>query len=374
VTLQDSSPTPKTKTVTHPDPNIVLQNTWQAWDIALSDFSPVDPTKIKKITIGVGDKISHQGVGTVYVDDIRLYLPRCIPGTVPDPTSSNCLIEYYNLNILTNNWLISDYQVTPVSWDPNGDPNLVAYYRFDGNFDDSSGGHNGEPNGASIITNPARGQVANFDGVNDYVSLPIGSVINSLTSSTFATWVNFSNAGGAWQRIFDFGTGTTVYMFLSPRIDTAGVMRFAITTQGNTVQYLLNAPSTLARGWHHVAVVINGASKTMQMCLDGVVVASATTAVLPSDLGNTTQNWLGRSQYTADAYFNGYLDDFRIYNRALPQAQVAWLAGKTAQFTQPLYLLLTPQNSGINLYNDDRIDLRDYAVLAEKWLEVLLWP
>jgi hypothetical protein len=165
-------------------------------------------------------------------------------------------------------------------------------------------------------------------------------------------------------------------MFLSPRIVTNGVMRFAITTTGGggAEASQLNAPSTLARGWHHVAVVINGVSMTMQLYLDGVVVASATTAVLPRQLGTTTNNWLGRSQYTADAYFIGYLDDFRIYSRALPPEQVAWLAGKRASFTQPLYLLLTPKNPGINLYNDGRIDLRDYAVLAEKWLEVVLWP
>jgi hypothetical protein len=36
--------------------------------------------------------------------------------------------------------------------------------------------------------------------------------------------------------------------------------------------------------------------------------------------------------------------------------------------------LLTPQNPGINLYKDGTIDLRDYAVLADVWLEEVLWP
>jgi len=42
-----------------------------------------------------------------------------------------------------------------------------------------------------------------------------------------------------------------------------------------------------------------------------------------SDLGSTTNNWLGRSQYTSDAYFNGSMDDFRIYNKALTGTQIA---------------------------------------------------
>ena len=76
-----------------------------------------------------------------------------------------------------------------------------------------------------------------------------------------------------------------------------------------------------------MAVVIDGTTKTMQLYLDGQVVASGPTTILPKDLGNTTQNWLGRSQYTADSYYSGQLDDFRIYSRALSEAEVRYLAG-----------------------------------------------
>jgi hypothetical protein len=65
----------------------------------------------------------------------------------------------------------------------------------------------------------------------------------------------------------------------------------------------------------------------MQLCLDGAVVASGPTAVLPKDLGKTTQNWLGRSQWSSDALFVGILDDFRIYSRALTAGEVRYLGG-----------------------------------------------
>jgi hypothetical protein len=48
---------------------------------------------------------------------------------------------------------------------------------------------------------------------------------------------------------------------------------------------------------------------------------------LPSDLGETTENYLGRSQFAADAYYVGSLDEFRIYNRALSEGEVLYLAG-----------------------------------------------
>jgi len=75
------------------------------------------------------------------------------------------------------------------------------------------------------------GGALQFGGVDDYVQLPIGSMIHSLTNSTFATWVNWTGASD-WQRIFDFGSSTEVSMYLTPRNGNTGFLRFAITTAG----------------------------------------------------------------------------------------------------------------------------------------------
>jgi hypothetical protein len=178
-------------------------------------------------------------------------------------------------------------------------------------------------NGAAWAAGQINGAVQ-LDGTNDYVNLPIGSLLSTLTDSTFAVWVNYAQQGGAWQRIFDFGTGETVNMFLTPAIGggNTGQMRFAITIGGSGAESQLTAPSRLAAGWHHVAVVINATNMNMQLYLDGVMIVAAATQRLPSNLGTTTQNWLGRSEYAADAYFTGALDDFRIYDRALTQAEI----------------------------------------------------
>ena len=42
----------------------------------------------------------------------------------------------------------------------------------------------------------------------------------------------------------------------------------------------------------------------------------------PGNLGNTTNNFLGRSQFGADPYLNGVLDEFRIYNVALSANEI----------------------------------------------------
>jgi hypothetical protein len=119
-------------------------------------------------------------------------------------------------------------------------------------------------------------------------------------------------------------------MFLTPAIggSNTGQMRFAITISGNGAESQLTAPSRLATGWLHIAVAINATSMSMQLFLDGETIATAATRTLPSQLGNTTQNWLGRSQYGADAYYAGALDDFRIYDQALNQQQIQDLITK----------------------------------------------
>jgi len=115
-------------------------------------------------------------------------------------------------------------------------------------------------------------------------------------------------------------------MFFCPRTGTAGNMNFVV--RGSTgAEQIVDGPTPLSLGWHHVAVTIDTQATTTTIYVDGEPVASGGTAQLPRDMGVTTQNWIGRSQYSADAYFLGSIDDFRIYDRALSAAEVRYLAG-----------------------------------------------
>ena len=202
---------------------------------------------------------------------------------------------------------------------------------MDGDAKDASGkGQHGTLNNDPVFVDSKAGfdRALQFDGVNDYVDLPIGTLMSTLSSATFSTWVNFDRTGAqSWQRIFDFGSSTTNYLFLCPRTGTNGVMRFAIRMTTSTAESIINTPATLPTGWHHVAVVIDGTARTVQIRLDGESMASGATLVVPSDLGVTTQNWLGRSQYEADGYYLGMVDEFRIFNRVLSTAELRYLAG-----------------------------------------------
>jgi concanavalin A-like lectin/glucanase superfamily protein len=161
-------------------------------------------------------------------------------------------------------------------------------------------------------------------GNNEYVSAP-QDLVSGLTNFTISAWVKPSQ-NTAWSRVFDFGTGTNDYMFLTLSAN-GGPIRFAITSSGGGGEQQINGTGTLPLNtWSHVAVTLSGTTGTLYV--NGTPVGTNTNMTLnPAALGATTQDWIGRSQYPADPYFNGSIDDFQVYSRALTAAEVAALAG-----------------------------------------------
>ena len=208
---------------------------------------------------------------------------------------------------------------TPTNTPPPGS-GPVHQYTFDGNTNDTgSSPANGTGNGTTFVIGKV-GQAVDINGGTQYVSLPTG-IVSGMTNFTIATWVKLDTTA-TWRRIFDFGSSTSVNMFLVP---TAGsTIRYAITTGGNGAEQRINGTSALSTGvWHHVAVTLNGTTGTLYV--DGVSVGTNSAMTLnPASLGSTTLNYIGKSQY-ADPNLDGQIDQFRIYNRALSAAEVLTL-------------------------------------------------
>ncbi len=62
------------------------------------------------------------------------------------------------------------------------------------------------------------------------------------------------------------------------------------------------------------------------MYIDGLVAGTNTAMTLrPSSIGNTANNFIGKSAFAPDPYFDGLVDDFRIYNRALSPTEITAL-------------------------------------------------
>jgi hypothetical protein len=207
---------------------------------------------------------------------------------------------------------------------PVGTDGSITLPVTQGDQGDGAGGNAASCNATGPRIPGKIGSALSLCGNNEYVGLPSG-IVSGLSDFTISAWVNPS-ANTAWSRVFDFGTGTGDYMFLTLNAG-GGPLRFAITTSGGGGEQQINGPGELPLNtWSHVAVTLSGTTGTLYV--NGTAVGTNNDMTLtPADLGNTNQNWIGRSQYPADPYLDGAVDDFQIYDSALTAAQVSALAG-----------------------------------------------
>jgi hypothetical protein len=166
------------------------------------------------------------------------------------------------------------------------------------------------------------GNAIKLSGNNEYVSLPNG-IVSGLHDFTISAWVNPS-ANPAWARVFDFGTGTGNYMFMTLSAG-GGPLLFADILPSGEGNVISGTGTLPVNTWSHVAVTLSGNTGTLYVNGQAVATNTAMT-ITPAELGNTSQDWIGRSQFAADPYLPATVDDFQIYDHALPAAGIAALA------------------------------------------------
>jgi hypothetical protein len=227
-------------------------------------------------------------------------------------------------------------QVSPIGYVqevPGSGKSTNAIYSFDENFRDSSGnGNNPLIYGAPKRQADLFGNALVLDGMDDYIVLPTN--IGENADFTFAARI-YWNGGGQWQRIFDFGTGTSQYLFLTPRSGD-NTLRFAIKNGGS--EQIVQTAQLAAGQWIHVAITLNGNLGTLYV--NGLPAATNTSVTInPSDF-QPSVNYIGDSQFSADPLFNGLLDDIVIADYALSADQVAALVADN----QPARFVTAPLN------------------------------
>ena len=231
---------------------------------------------------------------------------------------------------------------------------LVARLTFNESSGTVSADSSGNNRNATLVNGPtfAPGVLKNAltlsSASSQHATLPAG-LVSELNDFTVSLWVRVSTFA-TWARMFDFGSGTTNYLFLTTQHATgsgAAKMRFGIRTPSTGEQTITSSAALPIDTWTHVAVTLSGT--TGRMYINGNLVGTNTTMTLkPSDLGITTQNYLGRSQFSADPYFNGSVDDFRIYVRALSAGELTALANPVAEAPDTLTAIPDDGKVGLN--------------------------
>jgi len=228
-----------------------------------------------------------------------------------------------------------DPTVTTDSTETKG---LVAHYEFEGNANDSSGkGNNGTEHGGVTYIDGVIGKAGHFDGVDDYIQIP--ALETNFDEITISTWIYFKSPK-SWGRIIDLSNGNE-----ENNIEEANNILFAedATTSNLCFEVYSNNSSfswetqkvEVANGisfgeWKHYTSVASKKNGKMEVSIyiNGEKQATIDRNGDTNSITNVPDkikrefNYIAKSAWSRDEYFNGSIDDLRIYNRALSESEV----------------------------------------------------
>ncbi|MFA5249046.1 MAG: LamG-like jellyroll fold domain-containing protein [Candidatus Paceibacterota bacterium] len=202
---------------------------------------------------------------------------------------------------------------------------LGGEWNFDGqNANDSSGNNNNGTASGAVATattpygNGAAGQYAmSFDGINDYVSVLHSASISLSNTFTVSVWIKTNAAGRRILIKEPSGGGVTNY---SLQLDSSGYLGGGTYDNLSHNSSFYNTAKAVNDGnWHHAVMVRDGVSK-IYIYVDSVMQSATDTTV-----GNTitnSGNFIIGNRNNVSSYFNGLIDEVRIYSAALPSSAI----------------------------------------------------
>ncbi len=206
----------------------------------------------------------------------------------------------------------------------NIDSTLLGYWKFDegegSTAVDSSGyRHHGTVIGAIRALGRA-GEALDFDGIGDYVRIPPALLLDNMEALTMTAWIyprrdshwHILDKGDGDKRLYAEGTSLT----LDGRVRYSGAHAFSKSVS-NTVQ--LNA-------WQHVALVWSRMTNRMRLYHNGAEVRYGVQDIGTGEpLDDTTHPFTigARGALGEVTFFDGLIDEVRLYKRALSAQEIA---------------------------------------------------
>ena len=209
--------------------------------------------------------------------------------------------------------------LTPVRAQETG---LVAHWDFDegrGDVAKDVAGHGHDATLRNIAWTPSpRGGALRFDGKESLARYGRVDSMNLSGDMTLAVWVKTDAAIASGTNRLIFGdAGGGVDRNLNLRLDGSGGLRFE-WANGKECVSLVTPGVRLNGAWRHVAVVADSQKKTVIMYVDGAEAACMTGAI-PISRAPVRERLTG---WFYDGFFQGELDDIRLYERALAADEV----------------------------------------------------
>ena len=250
-----------------------------------------------------------------YIDEPKIY---------PYARTADQIKQDYNAGLAG----VSTSKGTSVSFGSQSDSwmsdGLVGYWKMDetattsGAIDSSGNGNNGTYHGTASTTGGKFGNGGVFDGDSDYINFDKGENLTSKNSLiTLSAWVNPNSFVGG--TILDKAYNTEVEF----NMDCLGSGNVSFSVYNNNGdQFRVDSNKAISLNhWTHVLGVVDGSK--MRLYIDGVLQDDANN--INGALNQSTIDvYLGADKgiITADNFFNGQIDEVRIYNRALSPDEV----------------------------------------------------
>jgi len=360
---------------------------WRIWYVDLQQFADagLNLEHLSKVSILIGEKNRTEpgGEGTLYFDDIRLYPTACVFQLTEGDINADCFIDYYDLQMINEDWLLTGQVVDAI--DPGSD-DLLAQYSFNegaGNITADSANIDANDYDATSFSSRTAGKTPDIkwdtngiDGTNCIwfdreemqlfsIDVPTGFFAYVQDQVTISLWIN---GDVDWQPqpescVFEGYTyGDAWFEGRIPREDGS----VSLWTGSDAIVWDNAAPYDWEGQWNHYAFIVNEEEGTRSIYRNAELVARDQTSDSPWGMHN---GWFTLGSWWEGPWgrYSGKVDELRFYKRALSQPEIIHLAGLTDMYVP----LERPQ---VDLEKDDTIDLKDYLVFANNWLEHQLWP
>ena len=206
---------------------------------------------------------------------------------------------------------------------------LVAAYGFNETTGTATSDSSGNGNNGTLINGPVfvagkNGNAINLDGANDYVNLGNPASLQLTGSMTIDAWINSSAFPVDDAAVVSKRSDTEIGFQLDTTIDKGPrTIGFKLTNSSGGKMFRYGATALQLNQWYHVAGVYDAATQTLNVYLNGQLDNGALVGTVTSSQQNPSLNTvIGRRSGFTGFEFSGKIDDVRIYNRALSQAEV----------------------------------------------------
>jgi hypothetical protein len=160
------------------------------------------------------------------------------------------------------------------------------------------------------------GVAVRFDGADDYIQVPSSLVVGGAV--TVEAWVKSANVFAPWARVIDFSNGPDTDNIILGWQGGSGRLYWE-THQGTQTRQIV-APALFPQNqWVHVAAVNDGNGMGF-LYINGVLVASGPQLIPATE--PRSEQWVARSAYGGDAFFQGAMEELHVWNTVRSAAQV----------------------------------------------------